>query len=400
MRRSVPVPGAGLAGALLGAVVMLAAMLGSGVGAAWAQAAPTPPPTPVTVVTLKAQDLTLTSTLPGRVVASGVAEVRPQVDGIIVERLYEEGAHVKVGDLLYRIDSATYEAQVAAAEAQVAQAQARLTSAEKDADRVRALVDRRATSQQALDDAVAERDAADAGLKVAQAELLAAQIDLDRTTIRAPLSGIIGRSLTTQGSLVTAGQAAPLAIIRTIDPVLVDVTQSAAEIIAWRRGATAERLADAQQTVTLTLADGKPYEETGLLTAAEPYVHEQTGVVTLRLEFPNPTELLLPGMYVQVELPQAVARNVILAPQEGVMRDHRGRPIAYVVNGDDVVEERVLAVLQAHGAFWVTADGLADGDRIVVAGLQKIRPGATVAPAEREAAPDATSANLADSNGG
>lgn len=396
MRRSVPVPGAGLAGALLGAVVMLAAMLGSGVGAAWAQAAPTP----VTVVTLKAQDLTLTSTLPGRVVASGVAEVRPQVDGIIVERLYEEGAHVKVGDLLYRIDSATYEAQVAAAEAQVAQAQARLTSAEKDADRVRALVDRRATSQQALDDAVAERDAADAGLKVAQAELLAAQIDLDRTTIRAPLSGIIGRSLTTQGSLVTAGQAAPLAIIRTIDPVLVDVTQSAAEIIAWRRGATAERLADAQQTVTLTLADGKPYEETGLLTAAEPYVHEQTGVVTLRLEFPNPTELLLPGMYVQVELPQAVARNVILAPQEGVMRDHRGRPIAYVVNGDDVVEERVLAVLQAHGAFWVTADGLADGDRIVVAGLQKIRPGATVAPAEREAAPDATSANLADSNGG
>lgn len=396
MRRSVPVPGAGLAGALLGAVVMLAAMLGSGVGAAWAQAAPTP----VTVVTLKAQDLTLTSTLPGRVVASGVAEVRPQVDGIIVERLYEEGAHVKVGDLLYRIDSATYEAQVAAAEAQVAQAQARLTSAEKDADRVRALVDRRATSQQALDDAVAERDAADAGLKVAQAELLAAQIDLDRTTIRAPLSGIIGRSLTTQGSLVTAGQAAPLAIIRTIDPVLVDVTQSAAEIIAWRRGATAERLADAQQTVTLTLADGKPYEETGLLTAAEPYVHEQTGVVTLRLEFPNPTELLLPGMYVQVELPQAVARNVILAPQEGVMRDHRGRPIAYVVNGDDVVEERVLTVLQAHGAFWVTADGLADGDRIVVAGLQKIRPGATVAPAEREAAPDATSANLADSNGG
>ena len=394
MARSVAAPGAGLAGIWSRAIVMLGLMVGIGAGAnaAWAQSPPTPPPTPVTVVTLAAQDLTLTSTLPGRVVASGVAEVRPQVDGIIVERLYEEGAHVEVGDPLYRIDSATYEARVAAAEAQVAQAQARLTSAEKNAERVRALVDRRATSQQSLDDAVADHDAAAAGLKVAEAELLAARIDLDRTTIRAPLSGIIGRSLTTQGALVTAGQMAPLAIIRTIDPVLVDVTQSAAEIIAWRRGTTAQQLTGAEQTVSLTLADGKPYEQTGLLTAAEPYVHEQTGVVTLRLEFPNPTELLLPGMYVQVEMPQAVARNVILAPQEGVMRDHRGRPIAYVVNGDDVVEERVLTVLQTHGAFWVTAGGLADGDRMIVAGLQKVRPGAVVAPAEREAKPEATSA--------
>ncbi len=396
-------PRAGLAGARACAAVMLSALIGFGCGiGAWAgdvlaQAAPTPPPTPVTVVTLKAQDLTLTSTLPGRVVASGVAEVRPQVDGIIVERLYEEGAHVAVGDLLYRIDSATYEAQVAVAEAQVAQAQARLTSANKDADRVSALVERRATSQQALDDAVAERDAAAAGLKVAEAELLAARIDLERTTIRAPLTGIIGRSLTTQGSLVTAGQVTPLAIIRTIDPVKVDVTQSAAEIIAWRRGTTAQRLAGAQPTVTLTLADGQPYEHTGLLTAAEPYVHEQTGVVTLRLEFPNPDELLLPGMYAQVEMPQAVAEGVILAPQEGVMRDRRGRPIAYVVNDENVVEERVLTVLQAHGPHWVTSDGLADGERMVVAGLQKIRPGATVAPAERDNAPDGAGegANLA-----
>lgn len=378
MARSVSAPLSGLAAAVLCAIAWA--------DAAWAQAEP--PPTPVTVVTLAAQDITLTSTLPGRVVASGVAEVRPQVDGTIMERLYEEGAPVAVGDLLYRIDPATYEARVAASNAQVAQAQARLTSAQKDAERVRALVERRVTSQQALDDAVAERDAAAAALKVAEAELLAARIDLDRTTIRAPLSGIIGRSLTTQGALVTAGQAAPLAIIRTIDPVLVDVTQSAAEIIAWRRGTTAQRLADASPTVTLTLADGKPYEHTGLLTAAEPYVNEQTGVVTLRLEFPNPEELLLPGMYVQVEMPQAVAEDVILAPQEGVTRDHRGRPIAYVVNGDNVVEERVLTVIQAHGASWITADGLADGDRIIVAGLQKVRPGAVVAPAEREAAPE------------
>lgn len=403
MSRSVSAPRAGRAGTWLRAVALLALLIGCGIGTAagsgtaWAQEAPTPPPTAVTVVTLQAQDLTLTSTLPGRVVASGVAEVRPQVDGIIVERLYEEGAHVTVGDLLYRIDSATYEARVAAAEAQVAQAQARLTSAIKDADRVGALVERRATSQQALDDAVAERDAAAAGLKVAEADLLAARIDLERTTIRAPLTGIIGRTLTTQGSLVTAGQVAPLAIIRTIDPVKVDVTQSAAEIIAWRRGTTAQQLAGAQPTVTLTLADGQPYEHTGLLTAAEPYVHEQTGVVTLRLEFPNPDELLLPGMYAQVEMPQAVAEDVVLAPQEGVMRDRRGRPIAYVVNDENVVEERVLTVLQAHGPYWVTAEGLAEGDRIVVAGLQKIRPGAVVAPTEREDAPEGSGegANLA-----
>jgi len=343
------------------------------------------PPTPVTVVTLKAQDVTLTTLLPGRVVASGVAEVRPQVDGIITERLFEEGATVAVGDPLYRIDSATYEAQVAAAKAQVTEANARLRAARQQFERVQQLVKRRVGSQSALDDAVAERDSAAAALQVAQASLLTAEISLERTTVRAPLSGVVGRSLTTQGALVTASQSQPLAVIRTLDPILVDVTQSAAEMLSWRRGQAGRKLEDADQTVRLILADGEPYELTGHLTAAEPHVDEQTGVVTLRMTFPNPAELLLPGMYVQVEMPQGVARNAVLAPQEGVSRDRRGRPIAMVVNADNVVESRTLTVIRARGSDWIVRDGLSDGDRLVVEGLQKIGPQMTVAPEERSA---------------
>jgi len=344
-------------------------------------------PVPVTVVTLEASDVTLTSMLPGRVVASGVAEVRPQVDGIITARLFDEGADVAVGDPLYEIDPATYRAAVAAAEAAVAQAEARLRAAEREAARVRRLIERNVASEQNLDEAIADRDAAAAALEVAKADLMTTEIDLARTTIKAPLSGVIGRSLTTQGALVTDGQAEPLAVIRTLDPVLVDVTQSAAEIIAWRRGLMADRLAEASPEVALTLADGSVYEETGLVTAAEPYVHETTGVVTLRLEFPNPEHLLLPGMYVQVEMPQGVARGVVLAPQEGVSRDRRGRPTALVVGEDNVVEERVLEIVEARDHDWIVSDGLAPGDRLIVEGVQKVRPGAKAAPEER--APEA-----------
>ncbi|WP_424933638.1 efflux RND transporter periplasmic adaptor subunit [Amaricoccus macauensis] len=347
-----------------------------------------PPPSPVTVVTVEAQDVTLTSTLPGRVVASGVAEVRPQVDGIIVERLFAEGSEVEVGDALYRIDSATYEALEAAAEASVAQAQATLGAAKKEAERMQSLRERNVVSEQDVDDAVSSRDAAAAALKVAEAQLLSAQIDLDRTTIRAPLSGTVGRTLTTQGALVTAGQAEPLATIRALDPVYVDVTQSAAELIQWRRGRTHEELGEADTTVALTLADGTTYEETGELTVAEPHVNELTGVVLLRLEFANPDELLLPGMYVQVEMPQALLEDAILAPQEGVTRDNRGRPIAWVVNEDNVVETRELTILRDQGHNWIVSEGLSAGDRVIVEGLQKTGPGATVVPEERAAPED------------
>ncbi|SFQ08794.1 efflux RND transporter periplasmic adaptor subunit [Tranquillimonas alkanivorans] len=361
--------------------VLPALVLSCLAAATWAQAER--PPAAVTVVTMQPETVTLTTTLPGRVLASAEAEVRPQVAGVIIERLFTEGGRVEAGDELYRIDPASYEAALAQAEASVAQAQAQLDAAEREAARVQTLLDRNVASQQVVDDATAARDAAQAALQVAEAGLRSAQIELDRTIIRARLSGEIGLSRTSRGALVTASQAEPLAVIRNIDPVYVDVTQSAADLLAWRRGHVDQAMQKADRTVTLTLPDGEAYDQTGTLTAAEPHVDEQTGVVMLRMEFDNPEKLLLPGMYVQVEMPTGTAEGVFLAPQEGVSRDRRGRPTALVVNAENVVEERQLTVLQDRGAHWVVSDGLQAGDRLIVAGLQKTAPGATVTPEER-----------------
>ncbi|WP_454282382.1 efflux RND transporter periplasmic adaptor subunit [Roseovarius sp. MBR-79] len=348
------------------------------------QAAPAPP---VTVVTLSPQDVTLTSLLPGRVAASAEAEVRPQVNGIITERLFDEGADVTMGDPLYQIDTATYEAAVRQARARVAQAEAQLRAAEREARRLVELQARNVASEQALDEATSTRDSAAAGLDLAEAQLNSAEIELSRATIRARLSGRIGLSKTSQGALVTASQAEPLAVIRTIDPVYVDVTQSAAELLRWRRGETARDLEGADATVRLRLADGSDFGETGHLKAAEPNVNPQTGVVTLRMQFDNPDLLLLPGMYVLVEMPVEKAEAVYLVPQEAVIRDRRGRPMAWVVNGAGVIEERALSVIQDRGNAWVVDEGLNPGDRVMVAGFQKTAPGATVTPEERADAP-------------
>jgi len=344
-------------------------------------------PISVTVVTLQPQNVTLTSLLPGRVAASAEAEVRPQVNGIITARLFEEGADVVEGDPLYQIDAASYEAAVQQARASVAQANAQLRAAEREARRLVELQSRNVASEQALDEAVSVRDSAAAGLDLAEAQLNSAQIELSRTTIEARLSGRIGLSLTSQGALVTASQAQPLTIIRKINPVYVDVTQSAADLLRWRRGETERDLAGADTTVRLRLADGSEYSETGLLKAAEPKVNPQTGVVTLRMQFDNPDLLLLPGMYVQVEMPVEVAKGVYLVPQEGVIRDRRGRPLAWVVNAEGVIEEHTLDVIQDRGNAWVVNEGLNPGDRVVVAGFQKIAPGAAVTPEERTTQP-------------
>lgn len=341
------------------------------------------PPTPVTVVTLEAQTVTVTSTLPGRVVASGVAEVRPQVNGVIVERLFEEGSEVQEGDVLYRIDPATYRAQVVAAEAAVNQAQVSLDSANRELKRMETLRKSNVASEQSVDTAQTTRDGANAALQVAEAQLLAANIDLDRTTIRAQISGAIGFSLTTQGALVISGQSNPLAVIRKLDPVYVDVTQSAADLILWKRKGPKAAGANIDTKVKLTLADRTVYDQTGELTAAEPHVDELTGVVTLRLKFPNPDELLLPGMYVQVEMPQGVIDDAILVPQEGVSRDRRGNPTAMVVTADNVVEQRTLTIVSDRESDWIVSDGVEAGDRVIVEGLQKIAVGAPVAPEER-----------------
>lgn len=345
------------------------------------------PPTPVTVVTVKAQTVTVTSTLPGRVVASGVAEVRPQVNGIIVERLFEEGSAVKEGDVLYRIDPATYHAQVVAAEAAINQAQVSLDSANRELKRMETLRESSFASEQALDNALTARDTANATLQVAKAQLLAANVELDRTTIRAQISGAIGLSLTTQGALVISGQTNPLAVIRKLDPVYVDVAQSAADLVRWKRKGPAAAGPNADTKVKLTLADRTAYDQTGELTAAEPHVDESTGVVTLRLQFPNPDEMLLPGMYVQVEMPQGVVENAVLVPQEGVSRDRRGNPTAMVVSADNIVEQRALTIISDRGSDWIVTDGVKSGDQVIVEGFQKIAAGAPVAPEERTEQP-------------
>ncbi len=365
-------------------VALLATLVAAGAVPALAQDGHSPP-TPVTVVTVQPQTITLTSTLPGRVKASAEAEVRPQVAGIVTERHFTEGGSVTQGDKLYSIDPASYEAALKQAEASVASAKAQLSAAIRDEKRVSELRSRNVGTQQAVDDAITAHERAEAQLLVAKAQLQLAQIKLDHTTIHARLSGEIGRSEVSHGALVTAGQTTALAVIRTIDPVYVDVTQSAADMLRWRREGGAAALQVSDQTVTLRLADGTVFEQTGTLTAAEPHVDEQTGVVVLRLSFENPDKLLLPGMYVQVELRTATVDDVFLVPQEGVTRDRRGNPIAMVVNSDNAVETRPLNVIQDRGNEWIVDSGLQPGDRIVVAGLQKIAPGATVAPTERGA---------------
>jgi membrane fusion protein (multidrug efflux system) len=353
-----------------------------------------PPLVEVAVITLDANDITLTAPLPGRVAASSEAEVRPQVSGLIRERLFQEGRPVSKGDLLYRIDAASYEALKAAAEAQVAQANASLAAAQRELTRQQELKTRNVVSQQNLDAAISTREIAAASLKVAEAQLLATEIDLERTEIRAPISGVAGLSEISAGALVASGQATPLTIIRTLDPVHVDVTQAAADILRWRRSDGAAEFANEMgPTVQLKLADGTIYEHQGQLSAAEPHVNENTGTILLRLSFPNPEGFLLPGMYVQADMPQGIVKNAVLVPQEAVTRDRRGEPSALVVNADNVVEKRPIIIMRDHGNQWVVTSGLDAGDRVIVAGLQKTAPGATVSPKEQES-PEAS----ADSN--
>ena len=285
----------------------------------------------------------------------------------------------------------SYEAALTSAQASVAQAEANLRAAERDAERLETLRERGVSSSANADDALAARDAAAAALEVAKAAQRTAEIELERTEITARLTGRIGFSDVDAGALVTASQATPLSVVRTLDPVHVDVTQSAADLLAWRRRGGAESVeAAGALDVTLQLADGSDYGITGRLSAAEPHVDEQTGVVVLRMTFPNPDHLLLPGMYVQVQMPTGSIENVFLAPQEGVTRDRRGNPTAMVVNAEGVVEQRQLTIMQDRDDDWIVSEGLQAGDRIVVAGLQKIQPGAEVNVEER--APEQASA--------
>ncbi|MEC8880797.1 MAG: efflux RND transporter periplasmic adaptor subunit [Pseudomonadota bacterium] len=341
------------------------------------------PPPEAGFITVEPEPFTITSELPGRTTPHQVAEVRPQVNGIIEERLFEEGQLVEKGAPLYRIDDSLYQADVESARAELARAQATLKSTRLRAERFEKLLDMKAVSQQEYDEAEAALGENQAQVASARAALSSARTNLDYTTLEAPISGRIGRSSVTAGALVTANQAQSLATIRQLDPIYVDLTQSARELRRLRQAlenGELEKVGEDEARVTLLMEDGSEYQEEGVLQFSEYAVEESTGSVTLRALFPNPDGDLLPGMFVRAKLPEGERSEAILVPQKGVARDSTGQATAMVINDNDQVERRNVTTERAVGNRWLIADGLNGGDRLIVEGLQKVQPGMTVKP--------------------
>ena len=329
------------------------------------------PPPKVGVITLQPQAFALTSELPGRTSAYRIAEVRPQVNGIILKRLFTEGREVKAGQQLYQIDPALYAATLKSA-------QATLQSSQSLAERYQLLVDEQAVSRQEFDEARAKQMEAEAALQTAT-------INLRYTKVLAPIAGRIGRSAVSEGALVSNGQSTAMAVIQQLDPIYVDVTQSSLEILKLRNDLASGRLQKAGNnaaTVKLLLEDGSEYPQAGQLEFSEVSVDPGTGSVTLRAVFPNPKHDLLPGMFVHAQLQAGVSAQAILAPQQGVTRNLKGQPTALVVNQNDQVELRELQAERTAGNTWLINHGLQAGDRLIVEGLQFVKPGVTVTVSE------------------
>ena len=334
-------------------------------------------------VVMKVQAQPLTTELPGRTSPLAISEVRPQVNGIVLQRLFTEGSTVKQGQLLYRIDPAPYRAAVDQAKAQLANVEANLTTVKLKAERYGDLVKIKAVSQQDYDDAEAAAGQARASVQQARAALQTAEINLGYTDIKAPISGRIGVSTITQGALATAGQTNALTTIQTLDPIYVDVTQSSAELLRLERdirSGLARKDAPLTAKVRLTLEDGSTYPLEGKLQFTDVTVDPSSGAVTIRAVFPNPRGTLLPGMFVRAVVTQAVAPDAILVPQQGVSRDPRGAATVLLVNGEDKAELRTIEIGQAVGPNWLATKGLKPGDRVITEGLQRIQAGAKVRP--------------------
>jgi membrane fusion protein (multidrug efflux system) len=334
------------------------------------------------VVTLKTEAVTLQAELAGRTTASLVSELRPQVSGIVKARTFEEGARVKAGQVLYEIDGAMYRAVLQEARAALASANATLAAAKLKDERFAGLMKIEGVSKQEADDVHAAHALAIAGVAQRQAALETARINLDYTSIKAPISGRIGKSSVTPGALVTANQTQPLATIRALDPIYVDLTESSEARLKLRSQLGAGTLQAGSTKVKLKLGDGSLYGMDGTLEFAEVAVDEATGSVTLRAKFPNPDDTLLPGMYVRAVLDQAVSTTAILAPQQGVTHDAKGNAAALVVGAGGKVEPRTLATDRAIGDRWLVTSGLAAGDKLIVEGLNKVGPGMAVRPVE------------------
>jgi len=338
-------------------------------------------PAEVAVITVQPESVLITTELPGRTIPFLVADIRPQVNGIIQQRLFEEGAIVEAGQVLYQIDPAPFEAALNSAQASLAAAEANVGSLELRVDRYKPLIEDKAISQQYYDDAFAALKQAQAQVDVWKAAVATARINLGYTSVKAPISGRIGRSAVTEGALVTAFQPLALATIQQLDPIYVDVPQAATELLEWQRRLGQGRLQQAnseRSKVRLTLADGSPYALTGTLQFHDVSVDPSTGSVTLRTVFPNPDGVLLPGMFVRVDIAEGVDEDALLVPQQCVRRTPKGEPYVLLVDGEDTVQQRVLTVDRALGNRWLVSSGLESGDRIVVEGLQKARPGTTV----------------------
>ena len=345
-------------------------------------------PGQVTVATLKAEQVGLTRELPGRTNAFLVAEVRPQVTGIVGKRLFTEGGLVKEGQPLYQLDDASYRAQANSARAQLVRAEATANAARLSARRITELAKVDAVSQQDLENAVATAKQADADVGAAKASLDAANVTLGYARITAPISGRIGKSTVTQGALVSAGQAEALATVQQLDPIYVDLTQSAAELLQLRRELAAGRLQDNQSLpVTILLDDGSEFDQKGTLEFSEVSVDPSTGSYALRVKVANPDQVLMPGMYVRAVVGSGVRDNALLVPMQGVARDAKGDTTAMVVGKDNKVEVRPIKVSRALGDKWLVEDGLQPGDKVIVEGLQKIQPGMPVQATEKGAAP-------------
>ena len=364
-------------------IVVSIALLGGVIlgGCGSQQAAPQPGLPEVAVVTVNPERVVLTTELPGRTSAYFVAEIRPQVNGIVQERLFNEGSDVKVGSVLYRIDPAPYQAAYDNAVAALARSEANLSPIRLKAERYRQLIALKAISQQDFDNADAALKQAEADIDYSKAAVESARINLAYTRITAPISGRIGKSNVTVGALATAYQGSPFATIQQLGPIYVDATQSSANLLQLKRNIAAGRIKGTgpdQARVKLLLEDGTPYPQEGILKFSEVTVDPSTGSFILRVVFPNPKHILLPGMYVRAIVQEGVVDRAILVPQQGVSRDPKGNPVALIVDGSGKVEQRMITVARAMGDRWLVSEGLNPGDRLIVEGSQKIRPGAPV----------------------
>jgi len=365
-------------------------------------APPPPPVVEVTTVTVSTKSVVLTTELPGRTTAYRVAEIRPQVNGLVQKRLFTEGSGVKAGQALYQIDPAPFQVALDNAKAALRKAEASLPAVRSRAKRFEGLLAAKAVSQQDYDDAAAALKQAEAEIEYWKATVAAARINLDYTRITAPISGQIGKSNVTEGALVSAYQPTSLATIQQLDPIYVDVTQSTAELLRLKRRIESGSLNQNeknQKKVRLILEDGSEYPLEGNLVFRDVTVDPSTGSVTLRIIFPNPDGVLLPGMFVRAVVQEGVNNQAILVPQEAVSRGPKGNPRTLIVDAEGIVQLRRITIDRAMGNQWLVASGLTAGERIIIEGMQKVRPGAKVkaVPSGETEEPRPAAENSADS---